>query len=172
MIHEEQIEISTIDDILSAIENRNIFLQIWDNIISIFDNIKYTFFCIKYGIENIIYYLPIIWKDRDWDNEYILDLLKHKLKKNKKNLLKYSCCVGAKENAEEIQSVIDLINAYPNICIDIDPDYKELNYIETLPEDEKKYWLKRYFKASVDIENDCYKMIFDILGEYSQKWWW
>ena len=76
MIHEEQIEISTIDDILSAIENRNIFLQIWDNIISIFDNIKYTFFCIKYGIENIIYYLPIVWKDRDWDNEYILDLLK------------------------------------------------------------------------------------------------
>ena len=35
---------------------------------------------IKRGIQNIIYWLPVIWKDRHWDDHYIFEILKHKLK--------------------------------------------------------------------------------------------
>ena len=35
---------------------------------------------LKEGIKNIIYWLPIIWKDRHWDSHYIFEILKHKLK--------------------------------------------------------------------------------------------
>ena len=34
----------------------------------------------KQGVKNIIYWFPVIWKDRDWDDHYIFELLKHKLK--------------------------------------------------------------------------------------------
>ena len=34
---------------------------------------------LKEGIKNIIYWLPIIWKDRHWDSHYIFEILKHKL---------------------------------------------------------------------------------------------
>ena len=32
------------------------------------------------GVKNIIYWFPIIWKDRNWDGHYIFEILKHKLK--------------------------------------------------------------------------------------------
>lgn len=35
---------------------------------------------ILWGIKKILYWMPIIWKDRDWDHFYILEILKHKLK--------------------------------------------------------------------------------------------
>jgi hypothetical protein len=34
---------------------------------------------IKRGIQKIWYWLPIIWKDRDWDGHYIFEIMKHKL---------------------------------------------------------------------------------------------
>jgi hypothetical protein len=34
---------------------------------------------IKRGIQKIWYWLPIIWKDRDWDGHYIFEVMKHKL---------------------------------------------------------------------------------------------
>lgn len=39
---------------------------------------------IKSGIQNIIYWLPIIWKDRHWDDHFIFEVLKHKLKAQSK----------------------------------------------------------------------------------------
>lgn len=32
------------------------------------------------GIKNLIFWIPIIWNDRNWDYYYILKMLKHKLK--------------------------------------------------------------------------------------------
>ena len=32
------------------------------------------------GIEKLWYWFPIIWKDRDWDQHYIYEVIKHKLK--------------------------------------------------------------------------------------------
>jgi hypothetical protein len=34
----------------------------------------------KQGIKNLWYWFPIIWKDRNWDDHYIFEVLKHKLK--------------------------------------------------------------------------------------------
>ena len=34
---------------------------------------------VKYGVKNLIYWFPIIWKDRSWDSSYIFDIMKHKL---------------------------------------------------------------------------------------------
>ena len=33
----------------------------------------------KKGVKNLIYWFPIIWKDRNWDASYIFDIMKHKL---------------------------------------------------------------------------------------------
>lgn len=32
------------------------------------------------NIKNVIRWLPVIWKDRDWDDYYIFEVLKFKLK--------------------------------------------------------------------------------------------
>ena len=46
----------------------------------LFKNIKYYYRNIKLGFKNLWYWLPIIWKDRNWDNYFIFEVLKHKLK--------------------------------------------------------------------------------------------
>ena len=40
---------------------------------------KYYHKYFKTGVKNIIYWFPIIWKDRNWDSHYIFELMKHKL---------------------------------------------------------------------------------------------
>ena len=173
MIHEEQIEIDSFNKLASLIRDKNVFENIYYSILCLLNNIKYFFYDIKYRIQNIIYYLPIIWKDRDWDNEYILDLLKYKLKKNEKNLRKYSIAVDSDKTADEIKNVIDLIEIYPNITLEADPDFKYQEYIENIEdEEEKDYWIRKYCTSICNIEDECYRMIFELLGRNSQKWWW
>jgi hypothetical protein len=41
---------------------------------------KYYHKDFKQGVKNIWYWLPVIWKDRNWDDHYIFEVLKHKLK--------------------------------------------------------------------------------------------
>ena len=41
---------------------------------------KYYHKFLREGISNIIYWFPIIWKDRHWDSHYIYKILQHKLK--------------------------------------------------------------------------------------------
>lgn len=35
---------------------------------------------IKEGIDNLIYWFPIIWQDRDFDHYYLIAILRHKMK--------------------------------------------------------------------------------------------
>jgi len=41
---------------------------------------RYMYRNFKIGVVNIVYWFPIIWKDRNWDSHYIFEILKHKLK--------------------------------------------------------------------------------------------
>ena len=45
---------------------------------------KYYPTYLKQGIKNLWYWFPVIWKDRDWDDHFIFEVLKHKLKSQAK----------------------------------------------------------------------------------------
>jgi hypothetical protein len=40
---------------------------------------KYYHKYFKNGVKNLWYWLPIIWRDRNWDGHYIFEILQHKL---------------------------------------------------------------------------------------------
>jgi hypothetical protein len=40
---------------------------------------KYYHKMFRMGVKNLIYWFPIIWKDRNWDSHYIFEIMKHKL---------------------------------------------------------------------------------------------
>lgn len=46
----------------------------------IFRKIKHSCWSFIEGVENLIYWLPIIWKDRQFDYECLLNIINHKLK--------------------------------------------------------------------------------------------
>jgi hypothetical protein len=46
---------------------------------NLFDPIYHRWCNLKYGIRNLCRWLPIIWRDRDWDHGYLSRMLEFKL---------------------------------------------------------------------------------------------
>jgi hypothetical protein len=86
------------------------------------------------GIKNIIYWLPIIWKDRDYDDHYIWEVLKHKLKKQSAYLKVKGIHLSHSRDVQIIDLCVKLIDKiqyeyYINEFLDY---YEaELDFVET-----------------------------------------
>lgn len=70
---------------------------------------KYLHKEIKWGIQNLIYWFPIIWKDRNWDDHYIFDVLKHKLKAQAKYIGDRDSHTRAQLDAKRMRLCVKLI---------------------------------------------------------------
>lgn len=70
---------------------------------------KYYHKYLKHGIQNIIYWFPIIWKDRNWDDHYIFDILKHKLKAQSKYIGGNDRHTRAQQDARRMRLCVSLI---------------------------------------------------------------
>jgi hypothetical protein len=60
-------------------------------------------------IYNVIRWLPIIWKDQDWDDFYIFEILKFKLKNQAKYIGYHDRHTTAKRDAEIMMLCVQLI---------------------------------------------------------------
>ena len=70
---------------------------------------KYYHKYFKQGIKNIIYWFPIIWKDRDWDSHYIFEILQHKLKAQAKYIGDRDFHTRAQLDAKRMRLCVKLI---------------------------------------------------------------
>jgi len=110
------------------------------------------------GIKNIIRWFPIIWKDRDWDDHYIWEILKTKLRNQAKHIGKNGHHVNAERDAERMMLCVRLIDKiqieyyqseYIDYCIDKfhwddiedKPDYVQLR-IEKISDNLQDYFYK------------------------------
>ena len=60
---------------------------------------------IRFFIRNLIYWLPVLWDDRDWDYNYLLRILIHKLNGMSTNIREHGTHVDAEEIADEIADI-------------------------------------------------------------------
>lgn len=70
---------------------------------------KYLHTTIKRGIKSIWYWLPIIWKDRNWDSHYIFEIMMHKLKAQSKWIGERDIHTRAKRDAEVMMTCVRLM---------------------------------------------------------------
>ena len=61
------------------------------------------------GIENLWYWLPVIWKDRNWDHQFIFDILSHKLKAQSAYIGGRGIHISAERDAEIMMTCVRLI---------------------------------------------------------------
>jgi hypothetical protein len=82
--------------------NKNIYLK-W--------NFEWRFWIsdISIGIKNLITWFPIIYKDRNWDSHYIIEILKFKLKNQSKYIRDRDFYVNAKRDAEIMMTCVKLM---------------------------------------------------------------
>ena len=62
------------------------------------------------GVKNLIKWFPIIWKDRNWDDFYIFEILKFKLKNQAQYIGSRDIHVAAKRDAEKMMLCVKLID--------------------------------------------------------------
>lgn len=61
------------------------------------------------GFKNIWYWLPIIWKDRNWDQSFIFDVLSHKLKSQADYIDKLGIHLYKWQNVRDMRICVSLI---------------------------------------------------------------
>ena len=101
---------------------------------------RHMFRNFKQGIRNLIHYFPIIWKDRDWDYHYTLDILEYKLKRQRDYIDKNKRFVG-------YEFVIRDLNICLSLLDKLKEDYYSMEKYEYLDKkhrfvttDETKKW--------------------------------
>jgi hypothetical protein len=153
--------------------------------------ISWRFRELKRSIQNVVYYLPIIWKDRDWDHGYMETIMLAKLKKWYK---RYSNIDGLPLPYEGIEKDLQAMR----ICINILQRRKDSWYDEVC---HSRYGYKIEMKfvkipntdlseivfeglskeediAHIELRNKCnqvykrdWKLYCTIFEKYFEKWW-
>jgi hypothetical protein len=75
----------------------------------------------KTGVKNIIYWFPIIWKDRNWDSHYIFEIMMHKIKAQSKYIGERDIHTRAQRDAEIMMTCVRLMKL-------IDDDFYSSEY--------------------------------------------
>lgn len=68
------------------------------------------YYNVKYGIWNIFLWLPVIWKDRYWDYQFIYQILRRKLYLTEKKFRKAHFYVGQEKDADKMKMCINALD--------------------------------------------------------------
>ena len=95
------------------------------------------------GIKNLIRWFPVIWKDRDWDDHFIWELMIQKLKFQAKYIGERDFHTSAKRDAEIMMTCVRLMEKIKEEYYGTEYlDYQESHY-EFIPfEDDSLYEMK------------------------------
>jgi len=107
------------------------------------------------GVSNIIKWIPVLYKDRDWDFYFVYNILQKKLEFTEKAIRNSSLENGGMY-ANKIRTAIKLI--------EIVRDEKYVD--EVLMEDD---WSK--IKNAISKQNKAKKLLFNYLHHYIEQWW-
>jgi hypothetical protein len=113
---------------------------------------------IKYGVKNLYKWFWVIWKDRDWDHHYILEVLKFKLEKQAKHLADVGFHNDAQRDAERMMTCVRLINKLQN-----EEYYDELS--------ESGVRSSEAIQIVIDRHNKAKRLLFKILNDRIEEWW-
>ena len=103
--------------------------------------IKDNYYAIRGGIRSLKYWLPIIWKDRDWDYWHIYNILTYKIEQTAFCMHRNNRFVGTYRSVEKMLLCSRLIELIQDEVYQTEYfDYHESNMrFEELPEDHKAY---------------------------------
>ena len=108
------------------------------------------------GIKNLLYWFPIIWKDRNFDEHFIYEILKHKLKYQSKSILTNNIHTSAERNSKIMNTCISLIDKVQSEFY----LYEHLDYFElTSCTEENPSGI--YPLLKMDIKDDRFTLYFN-----------
>lgn len=142
-----------------------IFESLIDKIETLYYKIKRAspYHNIKYGIQNLITWFPVIWKDRDWDFFFIWIILHKKLDLMEKNIRSNGHHVNHERDADQIKLCVNLIkrlmddNYHENVFLHHDKKWGETHMVWNKTDNPEL--------SSLELKRDNVKTKEDILEE-------
>lgn len=162
------------------------------------NEIRYWPRSFKIGIKNLIVWFPIVWKDRQWDHQYIYTVFRHKLNLTEQFIRHNGIHVNNIADADKIKKCVILLdrlmkdeyhenvfkNHYkkwgePNMDFkdcDENPELSVLDikypHVKTEEDDKKQtkdFRIKSKMEAAMR-EQDL-DMLFKLMRKHIQSWW-
>jgi len=159
--------------------------------------VSYKWYNFKNGIKNLISYLPIIWKTRDFDYGYILKMQKFQLERLLKRLENGNEVIENRlPKMNDIKRCIELINNHieDNYAERCGYDYSKTNFefipikekyngeelyemVNTYDEKQSKEDLNIIFDNARKLEDDEWKELWEIINkgkesDHGMRSWW
>lgn len=158
---------------------------------------RHFFRSIVHSIHSLIYWFPVIWRDKDWDHDFFMDILIHKLSSMERYFRSSSIAMEGEEYADEILAVLQKLLAFQHqLNEDAALELHEQKWGEaewhSEPHGDKGYtrvWIT-YPNAWTSKENELasrelsdalddsirddevtLQEAFDLIAENVQKWW-
>jgi len=152
----------------------------------------------RYGIENLISWFPIVWKDRGWDHYFIFVALRHKLHLTEEHIRIHDNHTTAQQTAKQIKLCVNLLDRLiedeyhemafkrhdekwgePKLSFIDAPGYKDCveglithKHVHT---EEDKVKERKDFKTSYEheqhLKDQDKKMLFETMNKYIEGWW-
>ena len=148
-------------------------------------------------IIRLFQYIPIIWKNEDWDYYHLISLIEFKLKRMRNCLDEYYIGGDGKkiEVRKQIDKTLDAINKYNNefeLFPMLDPEelfnvemfwkrnedrntssmcYKFVGGKEILEDSEFFKYQTKFIKRQYKWQQACWNRIFDTIRDCGQYWW-
>lgn len=108
--------------------------------------------------KNVLRWLPIIWKDEQWDYYYIFEVLKHKLVIMSDEISRAGNHEMAEYDASRMRLAIRLIEKVQN------EDY----LMEMIDDDDLT---KEKIVAQERKHKKAKRILFKLLDQYIERWW-
>ena len=102
------------------------------------------------GCKNIIKWSPTIWKQRDWDDHFIFDILQKKIEFQRKEIVGANRHTRVEQDNRDMTIVLNLIERVKN-------EYYDIEYLDYQESDMK--WL------DVEDRSDLKRLEFELITE-------
>ena len=128
----------------------------------------------KFGrfILRLFKWIPILWKQEDWDYEYLYDLIEIKLKELRECFQKDDLHVDSDKFAKQISICLAYMDRFRNWDNYIKtPDNLKSIGIEEIHTNIGEYRIKEYVRKNVAFEKDNYDMFWKCFIKWHRNWW-
>jgi hypothetical protein len=110
------------------------------------------------GIKNLIRWFPTIWKDRDYDHYYIMEILKKKLLFQARSMRERSQLEKSEEYAEQMETCAVLLHIVQNET-----------YIEELI--KRPVSTDENLHEAIVLQEKARRKLFKLMEENMEHWW-
>ena len=111
-------------------------------------------------IYNVYRWIPVLWKDRDWDYYCIFEILKTKLKFQSEHIRKYGYHESSDHDANRMELCIRLLDRVQN-------EY----YVNQLLEKDIDEVSSEEMIQAINKHDKAKRILFKLLEHNIEKWW-